>query len=64
MSTAIYQPSADFVKNAHISGMPAYEALCKEAETDYEGYWAGRPPSPKCWTSRMRLFSNGSKTAL
>jgi acetyl-CoA synthetase len=28
------------VKNAHISGMPAYEALCKEAETDYEGYWA------------------------
>jgi acetyl-CoA synthetase len=40
MSTPIYQPSADFVKNAHISGMPAYEALCKEAETDYEGYWA------------------------
>ncbi|MEY3770410.1 MAG: Acetyl-coenzyme synthetase, partial [Pseudomonadota bacterium] len=21
-------------------GMPAYKALCKEAETDYEGYWA------------------------
>jgi acetyl-CoA synthetase len=40
MSTNIYQPSADFVKNAHISGMPAYLALCKEAETDYEGYWA------------------------
>jgi len=40
MSTTLYQPSADFVKNAHISGMPAYLALCKEAETDYEGYWA------------------------
>ena len=40
MSVTLYQPSADFVKNAHISGMPAYLALCKEAETDYEGYWA------------------------
>jgi len=39
MSSNIYQPSADFVKNAHISGMPAYQALCKEAETDYQGYW-------------------------
>jgi len=40
MSATVYQPSADFVKNAHISGMPAYKALCNEAETDYEGYWA------------------------
>jgi acetyl-CoA synthetase len=40
MSATVYQPSADFVKNAHISGMQAYQALCKEAETDYEGYWA------------------------
>ena len=40
MSATVYQPSANFVKNAHISGMPAYQALCKEAETDYEGYWA------------------------
>ncbi len=39
MSATVYQPSADFVKNAHIAGMPAYDALCKEAETDYEGYW-------------------------
>ena len=39
MSATVYQPSADFVKNAHIAGMPAYQALCKEAENDYEGYW-------------------------
>jgi acetyl-CoA synthetase len=39
MSATVYQPSADFVKNANIAGMPAYDALCKEAETDYEGYW-------------------------
>ena len=40
MSATVYQPSAEFVKNAHISGMPAYAALCQEAENDYEGYWA------------------------
>jgi acetyl-CoA synthetase len=36
----IYQPSAEAVAHAHVQGMAAYEALCKEAETDYEGYWA------------------------
>jgi acetyl-CoA synthetase len=39
MSSNLYQPSADFVKNANVSGMAAYDALCKEAETDYQGYW-------------------------
>jgi acetyl-CoA synthetase len=28
------------VKKATISGMAAYEALCKEADQDYAGYWA------------------------
>jgi acetyl-CoA synthetase len=37
---SVYAPSADFSSKAHIQGMVAYEALCKEAETDYEGYWA------------------------
>jgi acetyl-CoA synthetase len=36
----IYQPSDAFVKNAFVSGMPAYDALCLEAQNDYEGYWA------------------------
>ena len=38
--TTIYQPSEETVRNAAISGMDAYQALCKEAEQDYEGYWA------------------------
>ncbi len=37
---SVYQPSEEFVKNAAVSGMDAYHALCKEAEDDYEGYWA------------------------
>ena len=42
MSTenAIYNPSADFAAQAKVSGMDAYNALCKKAEQDYEGFWA------------------------
>ncbi|MBN8504049.1 MAG: acetate--CoA ligase [Burkholderiales bacterium] len=36
MNATVYPPAAQ----ARIQGMAAYEALCKEAETDYAGYWA------------------------
>ncbi|WP_374404188.1 acetate--CoA ligase [Niveibacterium sp.] len=36
----VFPPSEAVVKAAAVSGVAAYEALCKEAETDYEGYWA------------------------
>ncbi|MGZ3182096.1 MAG: acetate--CoA ligase [Telluria sp.] len=36
----IFQPPANFVANATISGMDAYRKLCAEAEADYEGFWA------------------------
>jgi acetyl-CoA synthetase len=36
----VYEPSEDMVRNAAVSGMDAYKALCAEAERDYEGYWA------------------------
>ena len=35
-----FEPSAAFKKNANVSGMGAYNALCAEAEQDYEGFWA------------------------
>ncbi|MFN3984487.1 MAG: acetate--CoA ligase [Rhodocyclaceae bacterium] len=38
----VYHPSDDIVKQAAVSGMEGYQALCKEAEEDYEGYWARR----------------------
>ena len=38
--TRVFPPSAGFVKQANISGMDAYRALCAEAERDYEGFWA------------------------
>jgi acetyl-CoA synthetase len=36
----LFPPSPDFVKQANVSGMAAYQALCDEAERDFEGFWA------------------------
>ncbi len=36
----VFPPSEAFVKAARISGMGAYNALCAEAEKDFEGFWA------------------------
>ena len=36
----LFPPSPEFVKQANISGMAAYKALCDEAERDFEGFWA------------------------
>ena len=36
----VFPPSEATQKAARISGMAAYEALCAEAQNDYEGYWA------------------------
>ena len=38
--TRVFPPSPEFVKNANVSGMAAYRALCDEAERDFEGFWA------------------------
>jgi acetyl-CoA synthetase len=35
-----FEPSAEFVKAANVSGMSAYNALCQQATDDYEGFWA------------------------
>ena len=36
----VFPPADAVVKGARISGMPAYHALCAEAEHDFEGFWA------------------------
>ena len=38
--TRVFEPSEAFKKQAVISGMAAYKALCAEAEANYEGFWA------------------------
>ncbi|WP_296508540.1 acetate--CoA ligase [Rhodoferax sp.] len=36
----VFPPSEAIVKAARISGMEGYNALCAEAEKDFEGFWA------------------------
>ncbi|HEY8119434.1 MAG TPA: acetate--CoA ligase [Methylophilaceae bacterium] len=38
--TRVFEPSEAFKKQATISGMDAYNALCQEVEQDYQGFWA------------------------
>ena len=35
----VFAPAPEFVKQANVSGMAAYRALCDEAERDFEGFW-------------------------
>src|SRR3954470_21722175 len=46
----VFPPSAATVKAARISGMPAYDALCKEADKDFEGFWARLAREHVQWT--------------
>jgi len=45
----VYYPSDATVAAAAVSGMPAYEKLCAQAEADYEGFWAERARELITW---------------
>src|SRR5512143_3453913 len=47
--TRVFPPSDAFAKQANVSGMDAYKALCRQAETDYEGFWAGLARQTMDW---------------
>ena len=60
ISDKIYNPPAAAVQGAHVSGMAAYEALCKEAETDYAGYWARQARELLSWKQPFTKVLNES----
>jgi len=60
-SAKVYQPSPDFVKNAAVSGMDGYKALCAEAEKDYEGFWAKRAKELLSWQTPFTKTLDESK---
>ena len=45
----LFAPSADFVRQAAISGMDQYRAMCDEATKDYTGFWAGLAREHLAW---------------
>ena len=46
----VFPPLAAAVTGARISGMEAYNALCQEAERDFEGFWARLARENLAWT--------------
>ncbi len=60
-AAALYQPHPDFVKQAHVSGMDAYHALCAKAEKDYPGYWADLAREYISWKKPFSQALNDSQ---
>ena len=48
--TRVFPPSEAFVAQANISGMAAYGAMCKDAERDFEGFWAKLAKDELLWS--------------
>ncbi|MEJ6605551.1 MAG: acetate--CoA ligase [Burkholderiaceae bacterium] len=46
----VFEPAAEMAAGAAVSGMAAYEALYKEAETDLEGFWRKRAKENLVWS--------------
>lgn len=57
----VFPPSDATVKAARISGMGAYEALCREAEKDFEGFWARLARENLQWTKPFTKTLDESK---
>src|SRR5688572_21281743 len=57
----VFPPTEATVKAARISGMAAYNALCKEAETDFEGFWARLARDNVQWTKPFTKTLDESK---
>jgi len=44
-----FPPSKKFVQHANVSGMDAYQALCNQAQTDYQAFWAQQAREHIVW---------------
>jgi acetyl-CoA synthetase len=46
----VFPPTEATIKAARISGMEAYHVMCREAERDFEGFWARLARENVVWT--------------
>jgi acetyl-CoA synthetase len=60
-SDHIYQPPEALTRSAHVAGMAAYNALCAEAEADYEGYWSRLAREFVTWKTPFTKALDASK---
>jgi len=54
----VYPPPAAAVKNAWVSGMPAYQALCDEAARDHQAFWARLAREMVSWRTPFKRVLN------
>ena len=57
----VFPPGEATVKAARISGMAAYEALCKEADKDFSGFWSKLARENIQWTKPFTKTLNESE---
>jgi acetyl-CoA synthetase len=57
----VIAPPPAFAKQAAVSGMDAYHALVKQAEEDYEGFWAAQAKRLLDWQTPFTQTLNQSK---
>ena len=57
----VFPPDARAAKGARIDSMAAYEALCKEAADDFEGFWARQARANVVWTKPFTRTLDESK---
>ncbi len=56
----VFEPAQSVSQGARISGMPAYQALCDEAEHDSEGFWARLALQTLAWHKPFTQVLNAS----
>lgn len=67
----VFPPPKEFAAKARLGSMQAYQAMCKEAETNYAEFWAKQAREEIIWKSRSRApsmrvrrrFTSGSMMA-
>ena len=57
----IFQPPAEFIQQANVAGMAAYQALIKHADEDYEGFWAAQARRLLHWQQPFTKILDESK---
>ncbi len=57
----VFPPPEAFVRQANISGMDAYRAMCAEAERDFEGFWARLAREELIWKKPFTKTLDESK---
>ena len=57
----VFPPNPALARQANISGMDAYRALCAAAEKDYSGFWAGLAREHLLWKKPFTQSLDDSK---